>query len=43
MRKFARLLVPLFAGVLLLAPLTGCGDDEDEDKIGDGEINDEGD
>lgn len=39
----ARVLAGLVAGTLLFAPLAGCGDDEGEDEIGDGEIVDEGD
>jgi hypothetical protein len=33
----------LLAVSLLFGGLAGCGDDEGEDEIGDGEINDEGD
>ena len=43
MRLTRRVLAGLLAGALLLAPAAACGDDADEDRIGDGEINDEGD
>ena len=33
----------MMALTLVLGGLAGCGDDEGEDEIGDGEINDEGD
>jgi hypothetical protein len=33
----------LVALALLLAPAAACGDDDGEDEIGDGEINDPGD
>ena len=42
MPTLKRILAALFAFALLLAP-AACGDDAGEDRIGDGEINDEGD
>ena len=38
-----RVAAAMFALSLVLGGAAGCGDDEGEDEIGDGEINDEGD
>ena len=43
MNARTRLLGAGLALVLVLGGATGCGDDPGEDRIGDGEINDEGD
>ena len=43
MNARTRLLGAGLAVVLVLGGATGCGDDPGEDRIGDGEINDEGD
>lgn len=43
MNERTRLLGAGLALVLVLGGATGCGDDPGEDRIGDGEINDEGD
>lgn len=43
MHKSRKIVSLLFAGLLLVGTMAGCGDDAGEDRIGDGEINDEGD
>ncbi len=43
MFRMKRAATAMLALSLVLGGLAGCGDDEGEDEIGDGEINDEGD
>ena len=41
--KLRRVSAAFLAALLLVSSAAACGDDEGEDQIGDGEINDEGD